>query len=269
MLSTSYHNHTTWSDGSSSLEDMYLAAKAAGLREFGLSDHWVVPPDKGYDSDSWSMKLDRLAEYVRDCLAWKQRLDDEKFTIRIGLEVDFFEENWQQVLAALSNFPFDYLIGAVHYYGSFPIDHSPEPWRALSQQQIDEIWQGYWRKIRNLAATRRFDFLAHLDVPKKFNFFPSDASFHEQEQTLLALQKYALPFEINTAGWAKPCAESYPGEEALKRACQLGIPVLVNADAHQKEHITRFFPQAEQLLRKSGYQQVCSFAARKQKLIDL
>lgn len=268
MITTSYHNHSTWSDGSSTPEEMYLAAKTAGLREFGLSDHWVVPPDIGYDSDSWSMKRNRLEKYVSECLTWKNRLDDKNFTIRIGIEVDFFEENWQKVLDQLRNYPFDYLVGAVHYFGTFPIDHSAEPWQALNQQQIDEIWHGYWQKVRNLAATLSYDFLAHLDLPKKFNFLPSNDFSDELEDTLLALQKFDLPLELNTAGWAKPCADSYPGAVTLNRACQLGIPVLVNADAHQKEHVTRFYPEAEQLLKDCGYQQVCSFAARQRKLLD-
>lgn len=268
MLITSYHNHSTWSDGSSTPEEMYLAAKADGLREFGLSDHWVIHPDKCKDAESWSMKLNRLEKYVSECLAWKNRLDDENFTIRIGIEVDFFEENWQEVLGRLRNHPFDYSIGAVHYFGTFPIDHSAEHWQALSQLQIDEIWRGYWQKVRNLAATRSFDFLAHLDLPKKFNFLPSNGFSDELEETLLSLQKYDLPLEVNTAGWAKPCAECYPRAETLCRACQLGIPVLVNADAHQKEHVTRFYPQAEQLLRDCGYQQVCAFNQRQRKLIN-
>jgi histidinol-phosphatase (PHP family) len=269
MITTSYHNHSTWSDGSSTPEEMVLAAKAAGLREFGLSDHWVIHPNKCKDSVSWSIKLDRLEKYVSECLTWKQRLDDENFTIRIGIEVDFFEENYQQVLAQLRQFPFDYLIGAVHYFGTFPIDHSAGPWQSLSQQQIDDIWRGYWRKIRNLAASQSFDFLAHLDLPKKFNFLPSEGFSAELEETLLALQKFDLPLELNTAGWVKPCSECYPGKATLKRACQLGIPVLVNADAHQKEHVTRFFPEAEQLLKDCGYQQVCSFASRQRKFINL
>ena len=268
MLITSYHNHSTWSDGTSTAEEMFLAAKAAGLREFGLSDHWVVHPDKCKDSLSWSIKLDHLDKYVSECLEWKKRLDDENFTIRIGVEVDFFEENWHEVLKQLNNHPFDYLIGAVHYFGTFPIDHSAPPWQALDQQQIDAVWQGYWRKIRNLAATCDCDFLAHLDLPKKFNFLPTEAYQGELEETLLVLQKYDLPIEVNTGGWAKPCAECYPGKAGLQRACQLGIPVLVNADAHQKEHITRFFPEAEKLLKDCGYQQVCSFANRQRKMLD-
>ena len=53
--SVSYHNHSNFSDGSSSLEQMCRSAKAAGLREFGMSDHWVIPPDETIDASSWRM----------------------------------------------------------------------------------------------------------------------------------------------------------------------------------------------------------------------
>ncbi|MFA6929644.1 MAG: histidinol-phosphatase [Lentisphaeria bacterium] len=269
MLFTSYHNHTTWSDGAASIPEMMQAGKDAGLQEFGLSDHWVLPPSSGYDSESWSMLTDRLEQYVNECLHWKNRLDDEHFTIRIGLEVDYFEENWKENLQLLDPFPFDYLIGAVHYAGKFPIDHSAAPWQALTQAEIDAVWCEYWRKVCGLAASRKFDFLAHLDLPKKFGFLATDHSLAAWEQTLLTLQEYDLPLEINTAGWAKPCAEAYPSASVLTRANELGIPVLVNADAHQKNHIMRFYPQAEELLRQCGYQQVCTFAGRQRKMISV
>ncbi len=269
MLKTSYHNHSTWSDGKSSPEEMFLAAKASGLAEFGLSDHLALPPDDKYGVESWSVKLEQVNKYVDECLLWKKRLDDENFTIRLGIEIDFFEESHDKVIGHLSLFPFDYLIGAIHFLDRFPIDHYPEPWQALSPEQVDETWNGYWRKTQKLIKTGDFDFLAHIDLPKKFNFLPSEFFSPELEATLLALRDSDMPIEINTAGWAKPCAESYPGLPLLQRAKQLGIPTLVNADAHRPEDIMQFFPQAEQMLRKCGYQKVCQFKQRKKQLVDV
>ena len=61
---SSYHNHSCWSDGVASPEVMYRAAKAAGLREFGLSDHWVIPPGEGYGADTWRLPVDRLLTHT-------------------------------------------------------------------------------------------------------------------------------------------------------------------------------------------------------------
>lgn len=268
---SSYHNHSRWSDGVASPEEMYRAAKAAGVREFGLSDHWVIPPgEAGYGAATWRLPADRLAEYVSECRYWKERLDDANFTIRIGLEVDYFEENHQEVLAGLENYPFDYLIGAVHYQGTFPIDQDAKLWQGLSDRQIAAIWDGYWRKIAGLARTRRFSFVAHLDLPKKFfsaGCYPAQSS--ALSQSLRVLQECDLALELNTAGWAKPCGEPYPALPALSEARQLGLPVLINADAHHPGHVCRFFPEARQMLKEAGYQQVCTFQQRQRILQPL
>ena len=60
----SYHNHCNWSDGSNDMRDMYRAAKEAGFREFGLSDHYVKTPFGDNEITAYSMDKSRLAEYV-------------------------------------------------------------------------------------------------------------------------------------------------------------------------------------------------------------
>lgn len=42
MQKFSYHNHTNFSDGKCSLEDMVAQAKAIGFCEMGISDHLIV-----------------------------------------------------------------------------------------------------------------------------------------------------------------------------------------------------------------------------------
>lgn len=266
MLLTSYHNHSVWSDGQNSIAEMYQAAKAAGLREFGLSDHWIIPPEVGYDHESWSLHKDRLEEYVEECLFWKKRLDDENFTIKLGLEVDFFAENYQENLQYLQKFPFDYLIAAVHFYKKFSIDHQISDWLELNQEQIDQIWLGYCDSLCQLAATSSFDFLAHIDLPKKFAFYPSTSIETVLKPVLEALQKYDLPIEINTAGWSKDCAEAYPGMAIVKKAKELGIPILVNADAHCTADLKQHYDKAEKMLLEAGITEVCRFENRKRTL---
>ncbi|MBP5300383.1 MAG: hypothetical protein J6Y80_03160, partial [Victivallales bacterium] len=62
---TSYHNPSIWSDGTAGIREMALAAKAAGVTEFGISDHLVLPPTDAIaaESSAWSMVPARFAEY--------------------------------------------------------------------------------------------------------------------------------------------------------------------------------------------------------------
>jgi histidinol-phosphatase (PHP family) len=62
-----------------------------------------------------------------------------------------------------------------------------------------------------------------------------------------------MAIEINTAGWSLPAAEAYPSLELLREARSREIPLLINADAHFPEFLTRDFDRARVLAREAGY----------------
>jgi histidinol-phosphatase (PHP family) len=252
-LNVCYHNHSSWSDGGTPLEEVCRTAKKIGLKEFGLSDHWVVPPKDGMNSEVWSMRLDRLDEYVTTLQGLKKELEDETFSLKMGLEVDFFYENADSVLDYLSKFPLDYLIGSVHYADIFPIDHSIEPWIALSEEEKKNICEIYWKKLEGAAARKEFSFIGHLDLPKKFGMINNDDYIAHAVRVLDIVQKTGIGIELNTAGWFKECEEQYPSLTILKEANARKIPVIVNADAHDPAHLQRNFEKAAEILVQAGY----------------
>ena len=250
----SYHNHSNWSDGVCSMEDMCRTAKAAGLTEFGLSDHFVIHPDPEEKDIGWALSVDKLEDYISALQKLKAELDDENFTLRIGLEVDFFFENVDEVTAYLSRFPIDYLIGSVHYVGRFPVDHSAPPWERLSDSEKEDICQEYWRKVRGAASCGKFLFLGHLDLIKKFALIPNMERFLPQaEEVLDAAAATGTAIELNTSGWFKPCQEQYPSDSILLAAQKRGVPVVINPDAHDAAHVARNFQTAAALLRSLGF----------------
>src|SRR5262245_25345967 len=107
---TSYHNHTTWSDGKATLAEQMAAAEQAGLDELGISDHYVPSP---YAVIDWSMPLERLGDYVA---ALKKAADSSPAVpLRIGLEADYFPQTVAALRDELARYPFDYVIGSVHF----------------------------------------------------------------------------------------------------------------------------------------------------------
>ncbi|MBR7131314.1 MAG: histidinol-phosphatase [Lentisphaeria bacterium] len=249
----SLHNHSEFSDGSGTLREICLAAKSAGIKVFGLSDHWVEPPEEGMDSESWAMDTGRLDEYTGTLLQLKRELDDDRFTLKIGLEVDFFFENIDAVLKRLADYPLDYLIGSVHYAGIFPVDYQAADWLPLSDEEKSEICRIYWEKLLGAAERKEFTFLGHLDLPKKFGLIDNGAYFPQAVKVLDVLAGNGGAIEVNTAGFFKECHEQYPAIDILKAAFKRKIPVVVNADAHSPEHLQRNFPEAYQILQHAGY----------------
>ena len=250
----SCHNHSNWSDGASSLEAMCRAGKAAGLQVFGMSDHWVEPPYAGTDSEEWAMPLHKLDDYVETLQKLKRELDDENFTLKIGLEVDFFFENIDAVLARLKQYPLDYLIGSVHYAGTFPVDHIIDEWLVLTEAEKAEICEIYWQKLAGAAAVKEFDFIGHLDLPKKFGLIDNARYLPHAVKVLDIIQANGGAIEVNTAGFFKECQEAYPSIDILRHANARKIPVILNADAHADSHIIRNFANAREVLAAAGYQ---------------
>ena len=246
----SLHNHTIFSDGADTPETMCLAGKKAGLQIMGISDHWCVPVEDGTDWREWCMAPEKFGEYIETLLALQKKYNDENFSLKIGLEVEFFPENIDSVIAELEKYPIDYLIGSVHFAGIFSIDHDIADWDGLSVEEMDNICNIYWQKIEKAAARREFAFIGHLDLPKKYNLIDNSKYFNNAVRVLDVLQKNAGAIEINTAGWFKECQEQYPSEEILTAAVRRSIPVYINADAHCASHVTRNFADAEKLIAK-------------------
>lgn len=256
---TSYHNHTLWSDGQGDLRQMIEGARQAGVDELGISDHYVLRP--GDEQVAWSMPLGFLPTYVE--AVQEARRESQTPIVRLGLEADYLPETIDRLRALLAQYPFDYLIGSVHYAGDFPVDEDAGLWERLSADECNAVWRLYWQRIRGLAESRVFDIVGHLDLPKLFGYRPTVDLAAEEAAALDAIAAAGMAIEINTAGWHKPVREAYPSPHLLRAACRRGIPLMVNADAHRPEHLTRGLAEGRALARAAGYSEVVRYEARR------
>jgi histidinol-phosphatase (PHP family) len=255
---TSYHNHTIWSDGAPTLAAQIQAARSIGLDELGISDHYVMHPS-GQPQD-WSIDLDLLGDYVLQLRAAAAETKD--LTVRVGIEADFFPETVEATREALSPYPWDYVIGSVHYVDEFCVDFEARLWEALTPDDRDEKWRLYWIRMRQLAESGVYDFAAHLDLPKKFGYRPGIDLTAESTAALDAIEAADMAIEINTNGWNLPAAEAYPSLDLLREARRREIPLLINADAHFPEFLTRHFDRARQLALEAGYTELVRYERR-------
>jgi histidinol-phosphatase (PHP family) len=261
----SYHMHTRWSDGLASLADMVRHAAAAGFREIGISDHLAIMPG-ARPTPQWSVPPARLADYVA-AIGDAARATD--MSVRVGIELDFFPETFSELLDLIAPYPFDYVIGSVHFDGEFPIDGDPTRWNGLCQAEIDLVHRHYWERMADLAQAGHVDFIGHLDLVKKFGFPASAAPEDAIAAALDAVVAAGLPIELNTAGWHKPCQDAYPCERLLRACCRRGIPVVISDDAHETGQIGRDFGRAVELLHRVGYHETLAFANRQRRAVPL
>jgi histidinol-phosphatase (PHP family) len=230
------------------------AAIAAGLTEYGISDHAPAIPEP---FDDWRMLESELPEYFQ----WIERAKTRaagRLAIRAGLECDWLKGCEPWIVELSSRYEWDYLIGSVHYLGDWDFDN-PKWLGRWAESDVDQVWSHYWKTYAEMAEAGIFEIMGHPDLVKKFSHVPAGDLDRFYEPAIAASGSV---IELNTAGWHKPCAEAYPSPRFLELACSAGIGLVISSDSHSPSEVARDFPKAIALAKTAGYTETVLFNRR-------
>jgi len=95
-----------------------------------------------------------------------QAVKAEGLPVVLGLEVDYYQDRMDQVADLLAGYPFDVLLGSVHWLGAWRFDVLEEPlvlaeWEG---RDVDAVWDEYTRAMEELGASGVCDVFAHPDL---------------------------------------------------------------------------------------------------------
>lgn len=254
-----YHMHTPLCGHAEGTPAEYAAhALKAGLKEIGFSDHapFVVKPLPGI-----TMKMNELPQYHRMIEDVRKEFEN-RLTIRIGIEADFIPGYETKTRAILGAYPYDYVIGSVHFIKTWGFDN-PEEREKWNERDINAVYRDYFELLRGCAQSGLYDIIAHPDLVKKFGHRPEADITPEIEQTAEVFKKAGVAVEINTSGRRKPVGEMYPSLRDLTIYCQNGVPLTFGSDAHKPEEVACDFDLAADLAKKAGYREYVMFEKRK------
>lgn len=260
-----YHSHTPLCHHAKGTpEEFVAAALAAGLTEFGISDHAPLAQEP---FDDWRMSRAELEDYFT--LVERAKIFAAgKIPVRAGLECDWLPgcESWVEALR--SKYEWDYLIGSVHYLGDWDFDN-PKWLGRWAETDVEEVWTRYWQAYACMADSGLFDILAHPDLVKKFSYRPSGDLDRFYEPAVDAIAAAGAVIELNTAGLHKICAEAYPAPRFLELACSAGISLVISSDAHAPAEVGRDFTTAISLAKAAGFRETVLFEKRARILENL
>ncbi|MBI5023527.1 MAG: histidinol-phosphatase HisJ family protein [Candidatus Omnitrophica bacterium] len=254
-----YHMHTPLCGHASGQPEEYANhALKMGLKEIGFSDHapFVVRELPGI-----TMKVSELPFYhkmIEDVRArFKGRLE-----IRIGIEADFIPGYKAKIKAMLEAYPYDYVIGSVHFIKDWGFD-DPAQREKWSEHDINTVYRDYHELLRASARTGFFNIIAHPDLVKKFGHRPTRDITKDIEETAKVFKETGVAVEINTSGRRKTVGEMYPALKDLTIYCRAGVPLTFGSDAHKPEEVACDFDKAVDLAKKAGYKEYAMFKGRK------
>jgi len=255
-LIVDYHIHTRYSpDATGEMSEYVEQARKKSIDEIGFSEHTILH----YDTDYPRRSPQTMNNYVHEFLRVKR---NSEMPVKLGAEVDFFAEDVGKTAEFLKEYPFDYVIGSVHYLGKWSIDSSRQV-REYSKRSILKVYEEYFAAIRRLCQSKLFDVLGHADLVKIFGFKPETNYDNVLDETAKALARNDMCVEINTSGLIRPCKEMYPSLPFLALLKKHNVPITFGSDAHRPSDVGRRFDEAIALAKEAGYTHACTFDARR------
>ena len=231
------------------------SARAKGLSDIAFTDH-----DRyhgGIDFDA----IERLREANPDV------------QIRAGIELDndpvhspasrrWIEEHWDRL---------DFVLGSVHFLDRADqmFDSVPVGAEQFAGRDVDAIYEDYFRRVREMAASGLVDCLAHADLIKIHGHRPTGDVRALARETLDFVAAGGLAIELSTAGWRKPVNELYPSDELIQLAIANGIPFTTASDAHSHAQLAENYEPLANKVAQFGIRQVCTFDRHQKQLCDL
>jgi histidinol-phosphatase (PHP family) len=242
--------HDTWS-----VDPFVAAAGAAGVDEIGFTEHvyyfkqtrtlWTVP----YQTERCVYDLEPYVDAIAHARA-------RGLPVKLGLEVDYVPGREDETRALLAPYPWDYLLGSVHFIDGFAVDDEP---RLQHELGVEEAWRRYFDTLVRAAQSGLFDSLSHPDLVKVFGDRAADFDYGPIADRIAAT---GVAVEVSTAGLRKPVGELYPDPGFLAACRKRGVPVTTGSDAHSPDVVGRDFDRARELLRGAGYETVTIFERR-------
>lgn len=236
-----------------------------GLDEMGFSDHapFIKGPLPGI-----TMNRDELPLYLKMIQDVRDRYKND-IAIKIALEADYIPGWEDQTSKMIYEYPYDYIIGSVHFIGEWAFD-DPAVRATWDQADVNRVYRSYYKLLQESAKSGLFDVIGHCDLVKKFGHRPTVDLTEEIRQTAEVFKKSGVAIEINTSGLRKPVREMYPALANLKIYREAGVPLTFGSDSHQPEDVGRDFDKALLLAQEAGYTEYVTFKDRQvEKIIKL
>jgi histidinol-phosphatase (PHP family) len=207
-----------------------------------------------------TMSLERYVDVVL-------RAKDAGLPVLLGLEVDFFPDSIDAAIQLIEPYPFDILLGSVHWIDGWWFDrsHSDYEWTRRGPRQV---YERFFELESALAASGVVDVIAHSDRIKYLGHRLPNEPIDLYEQLVAAAVTSGVAMEINTGGLRHPVHEIYPSPTLLRMAHNAGIDITFASDGHTPDQAGWGLDLARVAAHEAGYTHRARFVARERSLVS-
>ena len=270
--------------------DLYLQqALALGIKEVGIVDHLYrfhettayfekhmqldVTTELGRLQRHWldSVVTDNMADFFNCITNAKEKWAAHGVTLKVGIECDYFIGGEEELAALITLHEWDYVIGSVHFVDGWGFDN-PQLISIFDDYDLKQLYDQFFTVVLSMIESKLFDFVAHLDNLKIFNYRIEDELFMLAwyERIARALKVADIATEVNAGlHYRYPVKESCPAPAFLAILADYNIPLTISSDAHYPHHLGMLVREHAATLKQLNVIEIATFTNRKREMKPL
>ncbi|MBS7638607.1 histidinol-phosphatase HisJ family protein [Candidatus Bathyarchaeota archaeon] len=266
-----FHVHESHSrDAPGALVEEYCReAEIKGMDEICFTTHLII---SGPDTSN-SIEVGEIPEYLEEV---ERAQSSTNVKLRVGLEVDYFPEEERRLESLLDEYPFDFILGSLHYIRGYDIGAMEGSMAFFGKRSLREALNIYYTDWKLAVESGLFDVMAHPDYFRKYLHYtiPEPLTLEDYGSMLFeaveSMVSYGVGVEVNPSGYRHGIGDCYPSLELLGVMKDWGIgTVTVGSDSHRVEDLGSRLEKAVARLRSASYEHICTFEKRRNRVLSL
>lgn len=265
-LKTDYHVHPDYSIDASpvKIRDYCEKALELGLAEICFTTHVELDPARREIDNLVVFRGARVSVfnlawldgYFREITEARQEFRHSGLKIKAGIEIGYNRGCEKHVEKIVDNYPFDYVLGAIHCLDHVAISSMKESPRYFKNKSLLDLQREYFATLADMVGSGLFDCIAHVDIYLRYgirHYGPEILSIHRgvAEPIFAEMAKRNMGLEINTSSRRRGLEDFHPSKEMLALAVQAGIKIFtVGSDAHSLAQLGDGIEEALALLKQ-------------------
>ena len=255
------------------IDKIVEAAIMKGLSGIAITDHFdaLWPMEYRYEGEPINV-LDLPSYEV--ALTEAESNYSDRIQFAKGIELGFFYGEALDICKeAVSNYPYDFIIGSVHHSETTPTDVPA----FIEGRTTEEVLEEYYTIILDsIRDYKDYDVLGHINSIDRYTdeVPPASLSMPYIDEILKVAISDGKGIEINTSAYGryKRHGDDYgtPSVSILKRFKELGGEIVtLGSDAHKSADVGTFIEEGENILRSVGFKYQAFFKSRKPEFFSL
>ncbi|GEM_PF-58166 len=264
--------------------DLYLErALELGIKEVGIVDHLYRFCEAreyfekyidfqhqkfGAMQRDWldAVCVTSIGKFVKFIEQEKEKWESYGVKLRLGIEADYFPQGEEELVNILGNYPWDFVIGSVHFIDGWGFDN-PETSDYFQELDLEKLYDHFFQIVEMSIKSKIFDIIGHLDNLKVFGYRPAERFLIPYyEHIAKILKETDTTTELNTGLlYRYPVKEVCPAPHYLQILAKEQVLITTSSDAHFPHDVGTGLDIAKEILINAGYDSIISWEKRRRR----